>query len=92
MNNSITGIIIILIGFLILYIDQYYRYESREKPKEKIIYKYIPKSPQEELDEPVFVTDIFSTMFSQPDPWILDLNNLDTRKNDNINKYFISSV
>jgi hypothetical protein len=44
------------------------------------------------MDEPVFPSDIFETMFSQPDPWILTLNDLDTRKREDINKYFISAV
>jgi hypothetical protein len=91
-SNILVGIVLIIIGFIIIYIDQYYRYEIKQKPTEKIIYKYLPRSPQEELDQPVFPTDIFSTMFSQPDPWILDLNDLNTRQKTNINKYFISGI
>lgn len=91
-NNIIVGIVLILIGFIIIYMDQYYRYAIKEIPKEKIIYKYLPRSPQEELEQPVFPSDIFSTMFSQPDPWILDLNDLDLRQKNNQNKYFISAI
>jgi hypothetical protein len=83
--------IFIIIGFIILYIDQYYRYQYK-KPKEKIIYKYIPRTPIEELEEPVFPSDIFETMFSQPDPWILELNDLDTRQRNKINQYYISAI
>ena len=83
--------IFLIIGFIILYIDQYYRYQYK-KPKEKIIYKYIPRTPLEELEEPVFASDIFETMFSQPDPWILGMNDLNTREKNRINQYFISAV
>jgi hypothetical protein len=92
MNIKSIGVIILLVGFLILYIDQYYRYRDREKPKEKIIYRYLPKSYQDELNEPVFPSDVFETMFSRPDPWILSLNDLDKRKAEKINKYFVSAL
>jgi len=91
MEIKTISFILLIIGFIILYIDQYYRYNYR-KPKERIIYKYIPRTPREELDEPVFASDIFETMFSQPDPWILSLNDLDTREKNKINQYFISAV
>jgi len=91
MDNKKIAFIFLIIGFLILYIDQYYRYNIKEQ-KEKIIYKYIPRTPIEEMEEPVFASDIFETMFSQPDPWILGLNDLDTRQKNKINKYFISAV
>jgi hypothetical protein len=91
-NNALIGIVLIILGFIIIYIDQYYRNAIKHIPKEKIIYKYLPRSPQEELEQPVFPSDIFSTMFSQPDPWILDLNDLDLRQKNNMNKYFISAI
>ena len=92
MKRKLIGIIILLVGFLILYIDQYYRYKEKEKPIEKIIYRYLPKSYQDELNEPVFPSDVFETMFSRPDPWILSLNDLDKRKTEKINKYFVSAL
>jgi hypothetical protein len=92
MLTIILGLICILIGFAILYSDLYFRYKTKATPNEKIEYRYIPRSPKDELDDPVFPSDIFSTMFSQPDPWILSLNDLDTRKRESINKYFISGI
>jgi len=59
-------------------------------PKQSIIYRYIPRSFEEEQNEPVFVTDIFQSMFTDASPWIGNVNDLDTRKRENINKYFIS--
>jgi hypothetical protein len=92
MKFQIIGLICLIIGFIIIYVDQYYRYKYNQLPKEKIEYRYLPRTAKEQLDEPVFPSDIFETMFSQPDPWILTLNDLDTRKQDNINQYFISAL
>ena len=59
-------------------------------PKEKIIYRYIPRSFKEEQEEPVYVSDIFETMFTQSSPWVRSVSSFDDRKAEAINKYFIS--
>lgn len=59
-------------------------------PKEKIIYRYIPRTFEEEQNEPVYVSDIFNSMFTQQSPWVRSVNDFDTRKMEMINKYFIS--
>ena len=59
-------------------------------PGEKIIYRYIPRTFEEEQSEPVYVSDIFGAMFKQDSPWIRSMNDVDTRKHEAINKYFIS--
>jgi len=58
----------------------------------KIIYKYIPRTFEEEQLSPVFVSDIFETMFSQPSPWILSIREYDQRKQENINQYFVNQL
>lgn len=63
-----------------------------ECPKEKVIYKYVPRTFEEEQNEPVYVSDIFEAMFSQPSPWIGSINDIDTRKRESINKFFISQT
>jgi len=60
--------------------------------KQKIIYRYIPRSFEEEQAEPVYVSDIFRAMFTQPSTWVGEVNDLDTRNKSNINKYFISQM
>lgn len=57
---------------------------------EKIIYRYIPRTLEEEQNEPVFVSDIFKTMFTQQSPWVASVQYLDTKKKEAINDYFIS--
>ena len=61
-------------------------------PSQQIIYKYIPRTFDEEQENPALVSDIFKTMFSRPEPWIGSVNDLDSRKKESINKYFISKM
>jgi hypothetical protein len=92
-NKDIIIITILLTtGFIFLYIDLYNRLINKLKPKEKIIYKYVPKIPYDELEQQVFPTDIFETMFSQPTPWINNYNDLNARQSKLVNKYFISQI
>ncbi len=92
MLYQLIGLICIIIGFLLIYINQYYRYKFDKLPEERIEYRYLPRTAREQLDDPIFPSDIFETMFSQPDPWILSMNDLDTRRRENLNKYFISAL
>jgi hypothetical protein len=39
-------------------------------PAPKTVYKYVPRSPEEERDNPVDVEDVFRAMFSEPSPWV----------------------
>jgi len=60
--------------------------------KEHIVYRYIPRSLKEEEEEPVYVSEIFKKMFSEQSPWISSSQDLDVRKVEALNKYFISQA
>lgn len=77
------GIIFIVINITVV---------KKECPKPQIIYRYVPRTFEEEQNEPVLISDIFKTMFTQQSPWIGNMNDLDTRKKEAINKYFISQI
>ena len=57
-------------------------------PEQKIEYKYIRRSFNQEQDDPVEIKKIFGSMFDQPSPWVgyteRDL------KEGNINQFTIS--
>jgi hypothetical protein len=91
-NYIIISVLLLITGFIFLYIDQYQRLSNKCKPTEKIIYRYIPRTPSEELEEEIFPSDIFKTMFTQPSPWINAVNDLDARQSKLVNKYFISQI
>ena len=60
------------------------------KCEQKVIYKYLPRTLEEEETEPIFVSQIFSPMFTQPSVWIDSIYEDDKRKTETLNKYFIS--
>jgi hypothetical protein len=63
-----------------------------ERIVEKVIYRYIPRTLEEEEKEPAYVSEIFASMFTQPSTWIGSVNDLDTRKKELINQYFVSQI
>ena len=82
----------IVLGFGLIYYDQHLRLKSQSQPKTKVIYRYMPRSPQDELALPVFPSDIFETMFTQPTPWIASQNYLNKKRTEQLNKNFISQI
>lgn len=80
---TISGIICITINLVRL---------NYTPPETKIIYKYIPKTFDEEQREQPYVTDIFKTMFTDQTPWINSIMDYDRRKETAINKFYISQI
>ena len=85
-------IFLIILGAICLFIEI-----SRNTvtcPQKEVVTRYIPRTFEEEQNEPVFVSDIFKTMFSQPGVWEAGLGSgsEETRKAEEINKYFISQT
>ena len=89
MNRGIL-IIILYIGIILIVINL--TRTKKECPQSQIIYKYIPRTFEEEQNEPVLISDIFKTMFTQQSPWIGSINEVDTRKIESINRYFVSQI
>ncbi len=83
-------IITIFIGLIFVVIDLVKT--DRECPPNKIIYRYIPRTMDEEDESPAFASDVFRTMFSQPSPWINSIDNMMLKKREDINSFFISQI
>jgi hypothetical protein len=58
---SFVGIIAIVIG----YINQ-----IKQCPPPKVEYRYIPRTFEDEQNDPVKVSKIFRDMFEKPTPWL----------------------
>jgi len=85
-------ILTFIIAVILLTVYFMSKAEISEKCDQKIIYKYLPRTLEEEETEPVYVTQIFKTMFTQPSVWI-DSTYQDTiRRTEQINKYFITQL
>jgi len=88
MISKITLMIMIFAGILLITINIV---KSEQKcPKQQIIYRYIPRTFEEEQDDPVYVSDIFKTMFSQQSPWVYSVSNIDRKKEETMMNYFVS--
>ena len=60
--------------------------------QEKVLYKYIPQTLVEEQKSPIYVSQIFKTMFSQPSTWIDSIDADAIRRQEGLNNYFISQI
>jgi hypothetical protein len=81
-------ILLIFLGILFVVIDIVRTKQTNAQ--DKIIYRFIPRTLDEEIESPAFPSDVFRTMFSQPSPWINSIDNMLLRKREDINQYFIT--
>jgi hypothetical protein len=92
--NIIKGFFLIFLIIGILLIALYFMNNSINggTGNTKIVYKYLPRSLEEEEESPVYVSEIFKGMFEQPSVWINSIKDDYSRKNEVLNKYYISQV
>lgn len=84
--------LVLFVGVLFVAVD-ITRIKAGLTAKEpRVIYRYIPRTFEEEQKNPILVSDIFETMFSQPSPWLQSIRTYDVRKQEKINKYFVSQL
>lgn len=90
--NLLKGffIIILIMGLLLLAI--YYVLNKEEGYRQNIIYKYLPRTLAEDELSPIYVSEIFRTMFTQPSVWIDSIKNDQQRMSEKINKFYISQM
>lgn len=62
------------------------------QPATKMVYRYIPKTFEQEQNDPEYVSEIFSSMFTEQTPWMKSVTNYDRNKQEEVNKYFISQI
>ena len=88
--NLGKGIFIFILMTGIIFLIIYFTNSTSTEPK--IIYKYLPRTLEEEENEPVFATEIFKTMFTQPSVWIDSAYENTIRRTEVPNKYYISQI
>lgn len=89
---KIITILILFFGIIFVITDMVKIDAGLTKKDPKVIYKYIPRTFEEEQEDPVPVSDVFETMFSQPSPWVSSIKTYDIKKQENINQYFITQL
>jgi hypothetical protein len=85
-------LLIVFLGILFIAISVVKVQAGLVDHKPEIEYRYIPRTFAEEQMEPVYVSEIFETMFSQPSPWIMSVRSYDQRKQEKVNAYFVSQL
>lgn len=85
------AIIVLIILGVSLIVAQFFK-ERSQCDKPKIVYRYIPRTFNQEYDDPIPVTKIFEKMFVNPSPWMANINTYDRKKVQEINKFFISQM
>lgn len=84
------GIIILLLVVGILFVVIETVKSSHKCQPQKIVYRYLPRSFEEEQEDPTHVSTLFKTMFTKPSPWVDSIGTYDREAQDKVNKYFIS--
>jgi hypothetical protein len=90
--NLMKGFFTITLIIGILFVVIYFILNKEEGFKQNIVYKYIPRTLEEDQLSPVYVSEIFKTMFTQPSVWVDSINKDQDRMKDNINKFYISQM
>jgi hypothetical protein len=62
------------------------------EPKKEVIYRYIPKTFDEQQKDLPNVSEVFKSMFTEQTPWVESVMTYDKRNHEAINKYFISQI
>ena len=61
--------------------------DNQKCKKEQIIYRYIPRTFDEEQEDPVYVSDIYKNMFEHQTPWIYNVADIEIHKEASIRDF-----
>jgi hypothetical protein len=61
-------ILVLFVGLSLIVYDLTKTYYQCPAPK--VVYKFLPRSMEENLENPVPLDDVFKSMFEAPSPWI----------------------
>lgn len=90
--NLLKGFFIITLIIGIVLVVIYYILNQEEGFRQNIVYKYIPRTLKEDEESPIFVSEIFKTMFTQPSIWVDSINIDQDRMKEKIDKFYISQM
>ena len=85
------SLIVLIIGIVLLVV-YFITMKTVSNVEQKVVYRYIPRTLEEEMETPIYISEIFKTMFSQPSTWIDSTDDDAIRRKENMNKYFISQM
>lgn len=86
------GILLLFLFFGIILVIIEITKVDRVCPQQKIIYRYIPRTFEEEMSEPVYPSQIFKSMFTAPSQYVHGIGEYDQRKKEKVNQFYISQM
>lgn len=89
MQQYMKSIIMMLTFLGIIAISIGYVNQMQKCPPPEIEYRYVPRTFEQEQNNPVRISELFHTMFAQPSPWLQGIGST-ASKDSEINRYFIS--
>lgn len=82
-------LLLLFAGFMMLVIG--YINQLQKCPPPQIEYRYVPRTFEQEQDNPVKVSQLYSQMFEEPSTWVAGFKFAgNPSRNRAINRYFIS--
>lgn len=91
MNDILFYIMIAMfIGILFMTIN-IVKNESKCENKQ-IIYRYIPRTFEEDQEDPVYVSDIYVNMFNNQSPWIYNVADIEIKKQESMRDFIVNSM
>lgn len=90
MIPTIILILLLICGIICITVNLVYL--NLPEPKTKIVYRYMPRTFEEEQNSRPIVSEIFKSMFTEHSPWVNSVMEYDTRKQESINKYYVSQI
>lgn len=81
---TFLGIMSVVVGYV----------KNTHEPKTQIEYRYIPRTFEQNQENPLKIARMFNDMFSEPTPWMQGIGHKESRRNmegaAEINRYYIS--
>jgi hypothetical protein len=77
---TFLGIMTVVVGYV---------KQTKSCPPPQIEYRYVPRTFKEDQENPVKISELFNSMFTEPTPWLRDIGS-SVPKNSEINRYYIS--
>jgi hypothetical protein len=80
-------ILFLIIGIMLIITDLIkINYECNDR----IIYRYIPRTLEEEQNEMAYPSEIFKAMFTAPTAWVGEINDIDLNRKNAVNLFMAS--
>ena len=85
------SLVTVLMFFGLLSVIVGYVHQIKKCPPPRVEYRYVPRTFEQEQDNPVKITELYHDMFSEPTPWVRGFQG-STSKDREINRYFVSQA